>query len=185
MRRTFVALSACGLLLLAACDPEAQPTESAASSTPTSASPTPSASPTGSPTVETRTVTATRKIPYKTRKVKDPALAAGKTEIRRRGVAGVKKLTYEVTYTNGAETSRKLISEKTTRAPVTRVIAVGTKRASNCDPNYSGACVPIASDVDCAGGSGNGPRYVRGPVRVVGNDIYDLDRDGDGVGCDT
>lgn len=53
-----------------------------------------------------------------------------------------------------------------------------------CDPNYEGACVPIASDVDCAGGSGNGPEYVQGPVTVVGKDIYDLDRDGDGIGCD-
>jgi hypothetical protein len=44
--------------------------------------------------------------------------------------------------------------------------------------------VPITSDVDCAGGSGNGPAYVQGPVKVVGTDIYDLDRDGDGIGCD-
>ncbi|MBM0238668.1 hypothetical protein JNW88_18680 [Micromonospora sp. ATA32] len=29
------------------------------------------------------------------------------------------------------------------------------------------------------------PAYVDGPVRVVGSDIYDLDRDGDGIGCDT
>ena len=56
-------------------------------------------------------------------------------------------------------------------------------QAEPCDSNYSGACVPIASDVDCAGGSGNGPAYVAGPVSVVGNDIYGLDRDGDGVGC--
>lgn len=54
---------------------------------------------------------------------------------------------------------------------------------SNCDPNYSG-CVPIASDVDCAGGRGNGPAYVRGPVRVIGTDIYELDRDGDGIACE-
>ncbi|WBU65198.1 hypothetical protein [Paracoccus aerodenitrificans] len=52
--------------------------------------------------------------------------------------------------------------------------------AQECDPNYEGACVPVASDVDCAGGSGNGPAYVRGPVYVVGRDVYDLDRDGDG-----
>jgi resuscitation-promoting factor RpfB len=56
---------------------------------------------------------------------------------------------------------------------------------SGCDPNYSGPCVPIASDVDCAGGSGNGPAYVSGPVYVVGTDVYELDRDGDGVGCDS
>jgi hypothetical protein len=69
------------------------------------------------------------------------------------------------------------------------VCALGTLIASaaaaqDCDPNYSGACVPIASDVDCAGGSGNGPAYVDGPVHVVGSDIYGLDRDGDGVACD-
>ncbi len=54
---------------------------------------------------------------------------------------------------------------------------------SGCDSNYSG-CVPIDSDVDCAGGSGNGPSYVSGPVRVIGSDIYGLDRDGDGIACD-
>jgi hypothetical protein len=43
--------------------------------------------------------------------------------------------------------------------------------------------VPIASDVDCLGGSGNGPEYV-GTVTVIGPDVYDLDRDGDGVGCE-
>ena len=52
-----------------------------------------------------------------------------------------------------------------------------------CDPNYTG-CVPIDSDVDCAGGSGNGPSYVRGPVQVIGSDIYGLDRDKDGIGCE-
>jgi hypothetical protein len=52
-----------------------------------------------------------------------------------------------------------------------------------CDPNYSG-CVPIASDVDCAGGSGNGPAYT-GPVQVTGVDIYDLDSDGDGMACES
>lgn len=52
-----------------------------------------------------------------------------------------------------------------------------------CDPNYSG-CVPIDSDVDCAGGSGNGPSYARGPVQVIGRDIYGLDGDNDGIGCE-
>jgi hypothetical protein len=94
-----------------------------------------------------------------------------------------------VTLTNGRQTAKKLIKSAVTRKPVAKVVAVGTKEAappqgSGCDPNYSGACVPVASDVDCAGGSGNGPAYVDGPVRVVGNDIYELDRDGDGIACD-
>lgn len=53
-----------------------------------------------------------------------------------------------------------------------------------CDLRYADACVPIASDVDYAGGSGYWPAYVQGPVRIVGSDIYDLDRDGDGIACD-
>ena len=57
-------------------------------------------------------------------------------------------------------------------------------QAAPCDSNYSGACVPIDSDVDCESGSGNGPSYVAGPVTVVGNDVYGLDRDGNGTGCE-
>jgi hypothetical protein len=60
----------------------------------------------------------------------------------------------------------------------------GGSSSGACDLNYEGGCVPVASDVDCASGSGNGPAYVSGPVYVVGYDIYGLDRDGDGVGCE-
>jgi resuscitation-promoting factor RpfB len=133
-----------------------------------------------------KTVTETRSIGYSTRTVKDSSLAKGKTRTRTSGKAGVRTLTYAVTLTNGKQTAKKLVKSVVTRAPVTKVVAVGTKQSggSGCDPHYSGACVPIASDVDCAGGGGNGPAYVTGPVRVVGDDIYQLDRDGDGVACD-
>ena len=56
--------------------------------------------------------------------------------------------------------------------------------SGNCHPSYKGACLdPNASDYDCAGGSGNGPKYT-GPVRVVGYDEFGLDADGDGYGCE-
>lgn len=54
---------------------------------------------------------------------------------------------------------------------------------SECHPSYQGACVPFALDVDCLGGRGDGPAYV-GRVLVVGPDVYGLDRDHDGVGCE-
>jgi hypothetical protein len=54
--------------------------------------------------------------------------------------------------------------------------------AGGCHPSYD-PCVPFASDVDCAGGSGNGPAYT-GQVRVIGPDDYGLDNDGDGIGCE-
>jgi hypothetical protein len=54
-----------------------------------------------------------------------------------------------------------------------------------CDPAYKGRCLrPDVSDYDCAGGSGNGPYYVSGPFRVVGNDHYRLDADHDGIACE-
>jgi hypothetical protein len=138
------------------------------------------------PQVTTKTVNETKSIGYASRTVKDSSLAKGVKKTRTKGVAGIQTLTYRVTYTDGVQTSKTLVKSVVTRAPVTKVVAVGTKASasSKCDPNYSG-CVPIASDVDCAGGSGNGPAYVSGPVHVIGDDIYDLDRDGDGVACDS
>ena len=54
---------------------------------------------------------------------------------------------------------------------------------SRCHPSYEGACLKTnAGDYDCRGGSGNGPNYT-GRVRVVVPDVFGLDRDGDGVGC--
>jgi Glucodextranase, domain B len=59
-----------------------------------------------------------------------------------------------------------------------------TPTAPACDPNYAGACLnPNSPDYDCAGGSGDGPDYT-GPVQVVGDDRYGLDRDGDGYACE-
>jgi hypothetical protein len=63
------------------------------------------------------------------------------------------------------------------------VMASTAAQAQECDPNYD-PCVPVASDVDCAGGSGNGPEYVYGPVTVIGEDVYGLNRDGNGIGCE-
>jgi hypothetical protein len=63
------------------------------------------------------------------------------------------------------------------------LIAPPPPSAAACDPNYD-PCVPVDNDVDCQGGSGNGPSYVRGPVRVIRRDIYDLDRNHDGIGCE-
>jgi hypothetical protein len=57
----------------------------------------------------------------------------------------------------------------------------------SCHPEYTGACVPPhASDVDCGGGSGNGPEYVHEKdFQSIGSDPYGLDADGDGVACES
>jgi hypothetical protein len=58
------------------------------------------------------------------------------------------------------------------------------QQASDCNPNYT-PCVPNDTvDVDCLGGSGDGPSFVEGQVQVIGEDVYDLDADENGVGCE-
>jgi resuscitation-promoting factor RpfB len=185
-----ITLAVSSLLIISACVSEATPTATAtrAAIAPATASATPSAVSStpvqAAPVVKKRIVTSRRVIPFKTMRVNDSALSKGSTRVRNPGVRGVEILTYKVTLRNGIQTHKVLIRKVIVRAPVTRVVAVGTKETQQCDPNYSGACVPIASDVDCAGGSGNGPAYVQGPVQVIGTDIYGLDRDGDGIGCE-
>ena len=63
------------------------------------------------------------------------------------------------------------------------VLASSSAMSQECDPNYD-PCVPVASDVDCAGGKGDGPVYVMGPIYIIGVDVYGLDRDGDGKACE-
>jgi resuscitation-promoting factor RpfB len=195
-----ITLAVSSLLVISACGSEATPTATAtraaivpatasatpsvAPSTPAPSTPAPSTPAQASSVVKKRTVTSRRPIPFKTMRVNDSALSKGSTRVRNPGVRGVEVLTYKVTLRNGIQTHKELVRKVIVRAPVTRVVAVGTKETQQCDPNYSGACVPIASDVDCAGGSGNGPAYVQGPVQVIGTDIYGLDRDGDGIGCE-
>jgi site-specific DNA recombinase len=61
----------------------------------------------------------------------------------------------------------------------------GKGSGSGCDPSYEGECLQDGiGDYDCAGGSGNGPNYVYSEVRVVGVDVFGLDADGKGIGCE-
>jgi hypothetical protein len=69
-------------------------------------------------------------------------------------------------------------------APMAATSAGAAAAPTDCHPNYT-PCVPVAEDVDCAGGDGDGPAYVEGPVTVVGEDLYGLDHDGNGTGCES
>jgi hypothetical protein len=99
------------------------------------------------------------------------------------------KSRYSFTVQPGSTGTRayRLYDPKTTSRPKaysrTVTLTIHHAASSNCTPGYS-PCIAPGSDVDCAGGSGNGPRYVVGPVYVTGSDPYGLDADGDGVGCE-
>jgi beta-lactam-binding protein with PASTA domain len=69
--------------------------------------------------------------------------------------------------------------------PTTAPPPPSTTPSRSCDPSYPDVCLdPNAVDYDCAGGSGNGPKYVEGPIRVLPPDPFDLDGNGDGWGCE-
>lgn len=136
-------------------------------------------------------------IAFERTTVDDPTIAEGSASVTTAGIDGVRRSTYQVTYVDGKEVDRTLVDEQTIQEPVTEITTHGTMKPkpitkpvplvqtdNKCDPNYAGACVPIASDVDCAGGTGNGPAYLSGQARVVGKDIYQLDRDKNGIACD-
>lgn len=56
------------------------------------------------------------------------------------------------------------------------VRSVKPKPVPSCMSGYS-PCLPVTTDLNCSD--------VSGPVTVTGDDPYGLDRDGDGVGCDS
>ena len=159
-------------------------------------SPRASATPSPAPPVITSRIARSRQaIPFSTRTIESSSLDKGIVRVLQAGRPGVRVRVYRLSLRDGVIRGRQLVRTVVARKPVPRIKVVGTRvdppkpppapePPAGCDSNYSGGCVPIASDVDCGGGSGNGPAYVYGVVRVVGADIYDLDRDGDGYGCD-
>ena len=168
-----------------------------APSAPTSTAP-PSATPTPTPSVREEVVTEA--IPFGKTTVEDSTRPRGETSVTTAGADGERTLTYRVTILDGAEIGRELVTEQVTREPVTEVTTIGTyvappppaappaagpeQQPAGCDTNYSDGCVPIDSDVDCAGGSGDGPSYFSGTARVTGSDVYRLDADHDGIACE-
>lgn len=70
-------------------------------------------------------------------------------------------------------------------ALVATAVGVGIACKDGCSGGgYSPSPSYSAVDYDCAGGGGNGPRYVQGPFRLTGPDIYGLDGDSDGIACE-
>ena len=73
--------------------------------------------------------TLTKKVgvAYKTVRQETKKLEKGDTKVDRRGVKGVRTLTYRVVRHDGKTVSKKRTSDKVTKKPVNRVLLVGTK----------------------------------------------------------
>ncbi len=120
------------------------------------------------------------------RKLSRAEIAAKREQIRKRRAAAERRRERKLAARIAREERRaerraaKLAAEEERAAEEE---ALEAEETSDCDSNYSG-CVPVASDVDCEGGSGDGPEYT-GEVTVIGGDPYDLDSDGDGTACES
>jgi PASTA domain len=164
------------------------------------------------PTVATTMATTSTAPPTTIEKVTVPRLvglrlARAKDSLADRGLSA--KVTYKSTARYAAGTvisqSRKAGADVLPDTTISLVVAKApppppstappappptapppTAPPRNCHPSYEDECLKVGiGDYDCAGGSGNGPNYVQGTVRVVGPDEFDLDGDGDGWGCET
>lgn len=80
---------------------------------------------TQSPAVTQKSVTQTKAVPFTSTTVNSVSLSKGETKITTPGVNGVETFTYQDTYTNGKQTSQKLISDIVTTQSIAQVTSVG------------------------------------------------------------
>jgi PASTA domain len=205
-RRQEVAGSAvvAAALLIAACssstdppDPAPTPVTSATTSVPSR--PPPSASPSSSTSTASATTAPSRTTPT-VQRIAVPALdgttvGRAKTSLARRHLRWRITNRQTTRYPPGTVASQSP-TPGTPVLPATVIVLVIAQAppqppppppppATDCDPAYPDVCLKDGiGDYDCAAGSGNGPNYVSGPIAVRPPDPFDLDRNGDGVGCE-
>jgi PBP1b-binding outer membrane lipoprotein LpoB len=108
------------------------------------------------PITEIKEEIKTESISFKTIKKEDSTVESGKAVTKQKGVNGLREFIYNVTYTDGDETNRELISENIKVNSVDEIIVSGTKKAtvstsvSSCGEDYyknvDGNCVHRPSD---------------------------------------
>ena len=117
--------------------------------------------------VEVKPVTTTEAIPFTSTTVNDSNLDVGQTRVQTEGVDGILTHTYQVTYTDGVETSRSAAVDTITTQPVTKVIAQGTRQPAPSCPNgtyvntygatvcrpYESSSVPAGASAQCSDGT--------------------------------
>lgn len=99
------------------------------SNVPDNVTATPEPAPAPIAVITTATVTETEDIPFETEYQTDPEMFADAGEkVTRDGITGKKVYTYEITYTDGVQTRKELISETISVNPVNKIIVKGTKQ---------------------------------------------------------
>ncbi|WP_051585926.1 3D domain-containing protein [Caldanaerobius polysaccharolyticus] len=76
--------------------------------------------------VDERIVTEVKDVPFDVKKSYTTRLEVGKSKVIQEGQQGKKQLKYKVILKDGKEIARTLLEEKVIKAPISKVIAVGT-----------------------------------------------------------
>ncbi|MCI5605187.1 MAG: G5 domain-containing protein [Clostridia bacterium] len=100
-------------------------------------------------------------IPHEVEYVEDSDLPEGETAVISEGQDGVKEIKNKVTYRNGEEVSREVISEEITVEPENRVIAKGTAKPTPVPEKKSASKTSSSSSVPVndTAGTVNGMKY--------------------------
>jgi len=114
--------------------------------------------------VTKKQVVEEEEIAYETVYENSSSLYSGQTSVKQEGQNGIKELTYEVTYVDGEEESRELISEEVTKEAVNKIILKGTKKKSSSSSSSSSS----------SGSSSSGKTVVSKEA------VYDCDGSGHG-----
>lgn len=83
-----------------------------------------------------------KQIPYTTKEVQDASRYKGAKSVQQEGENGIAQITAKVTYVDGVETARDILSEQVTKEAVEKVVAVGTKAPPT---TYTGPVSIVAS----------------------------------------
>ena len=119
------------------------------------------------PKIEVKAMSTTEAIPFTSSTIDDSSLDQGTIQTRTKGVNGLLTHTYQVTYTDGVETSKSTPVDTVTAAAVNEVVVHGTKApapvcsngtyvnsAGNtvCSP-YSSPSAPTGASAQCSDGT--------------------------------
>jgi uncharacterized protein YabE (DUF348 family) len=105
-----------------------------------------------------RRVTESFPIPFRTERRTDATLFTGESKVLVQGRPGVLERVFTLNYVNGRLVARHLGSERRTAAPVTQVIAVGSKPRPAVQRSTSGDGLNWGALANCE--SGGNPRAV-------------------------
>ncbi len=85
-------------------------------------------------------------IPYSTEEINDPSSYAGLETVVNDGKDGLRTIVSNVSYVNGEEVARSVVSETVTQEPVTKVVSIGTKPYPNASETKTGTAFfwPVA-----------------------------------------